>query len=131
MKEIIKREEQFLNQALHWTVWLGVLIALLLFLVHSAGAAIGFLGGVGLSLGITFFYRGLVARFAYPGVRKVVLPRVLALVALGKYPLLLLVTYGVVRGGLPVTIGFLGGVSLFLGVLVSMVVGAGFKRADR
>ncbi len=99
-----------------------LLLVALLFVLGAPAAGIGLMVGV-LTLGaIVAFYAWLVCRFAQPGNRGFL--RLLMLSGLAKYPLLMLVIYLVVQGGMQMVLGFVTGILLPLGVLTALALRA-------
>jgi hypothetical protein len=93
-----------------FTLLLTLLLTGLMAMLGLPRVGMGLVAGV-LTLGsIMAFHSWLVRHFARPGNRG--FERILVLSGFVKYPLLLLVVYLVVRGGVQMAIGFAIGISL-------------------
>ncbi len=114
--------EAMVRSAVRLTALLAALgfIATLMLGVPRVGA--GLLTGT-LTMGaITLFHSALARRFAQPGSRA--FPRMLMLSGVVKYPILILIVYLMVKGGMAMVAGFILGVLLPLGVLTVLAVRA-------
>ena len=117
---LMDQPEQLWRSLMRLTVLLTLLLVACLVLIGAPQAGIGLTVGVLTLGGIIAFYAGLVHRFARPGSRG--FRRVLLLSGLVKYPVLMVVIYLMVRGGVLMTLGFAAGVLLPLGVLTVLAI---------
>lgn len=106
--------EQLWRAFTRLTLQIGVGVAALLWLLGEPLTALGLMVGMLTLGGIVAFYARLARRFAQPGRHG--FRRVLFLSGAIKYPILFLVIYLIVRGGLAMALGFA------LGVMVPLVV---------
>jgi hypothetical protein len=106
--------EQLWRAFTRLTLQIGVGVAALLWLLGEPLTALGLMVGMLTLGGIVAFYARLARRFAQPG--RSGFRRMLFLSGVIKYPILFLVIYLIVRGGLAMALGFA------LGVMVPLVV---------
>ncbi|MEN3001395.1 MAG: hypothetical protein ABDI19_06090 [Armatimonadota bacterium] len=112
------RPEQLWRALARLTTGLTLLLVVMLWLLGVPRMGIGLMLGV-LTLGsIMAFHAWLVRQFARPGERG--FQRVLFLSGMVKYPVLILVIYLVVQGGMQMVLGFVMGVLLLLGLLTAL-----------
>lgn len=112
------------NPRLLWRtvgIWTGVLTLLSFALCWSfqlEGTAWGLLIGVATLLGVVGYYALLATLL------RRVWKQLFPLFLLAKYPMIMMVTYGVVQGGVSMVAGFAIGVILPLAVLTGLAIGA-------
>lgn len=117
---LMHQPEQLWRSLTRLTALLTLLLSAILGLLGALQVSVGLMVGVLTLGGIVAFYAWLVRRFAQPGSRS--FHRMLLLSGLVKYPVLMLVIYLVVQGGMPMTLGFVVGVLLPLGILTALAI---------
>lgn len=111
-------------------LWRAVAVGTLILTLGAAGIlwGMGFpQGAVGVVLGAAMLgwimgYYGLLMWL----LRGKSMQRLLPLFNLAKYPLMMVVVYGVVQGGIPMVIGFVIGVVIPLGVMTALAIWSAF-----
>ncbi|MCS7066647.1 MAG: hypothetical protein NZL85_10315 [Fimbriimonadales bacterium] len=119
---LMDQPEQLWRSLARLTVGLTLLLVAVLWLLGASRMGIGLVVGVLTLGGIMAFYAWLVRRFAQPMAQG--FRRMLFLSGMVKYPILILVIYLVVLGGVQMVLGFVIGVLLPLSLLTVLAIRA-------